>query len=84
MTGRGGYADGVDAGRARQFAIWKRTTDAQRWGLVEGAIAFALAAREQRLREQHPQAGEAELRLLRREEALRRCAEELAARTDVG
>ena len=59
-------------------------TDAQRWGLVEGAIAFALAAREQRLREQHPQADEAGLRLLRREEALRRCAEERAARTGVG
>jgi hypothetical protein len=74
----------MDAGRARQFAIWKRLSDAQRWGLVEGAIAFALAAREQRLREQHPEAGEAELRRLRRDEALRRCAQERAARTPVG
>ncbi|MBA3938345.1 MAG: hypothetical protein H0X38_12855 [Planctomycetes bacterium] len=57
---------------------------AERWSLVENAIAFALASREQRLREQHPRADETQLRRLRREEALRTCAEERAGRSATG
>ncbi len=57
---------------------------AERWRLVENAIVFALAAREQRLREQHPRADESQLRRLRREEALRTCAEERAGRAARG
>ena len=68
----------MDAVRARQFAIWKRMTLAERWALIGDVIGTGLAVREQRLRAQHPDATQDELRLLRRKMLLADCADRAA------
>lgn len=61
----------MDDGRRIQLEVWRHMTPAQR--LEQGArlTACTLAAWDARLRRQHPQANEMELRAIRLAEALR-------------
>lgn len=61
----------MDEGRRIQLDVWRRMAPAER--LEQGArlTACTLVAWEARLRRQHPQASEAELRAIRLTEALR-------------
>jgi len=57
--------DHVTAARDEQWRIWAAMTPAQRLRLMGRLTAQAIACREQRLRELHPDADEARLRELR-------------------
>lgn len=61
----------MDEGRRQQLAVFRRMTPTQRLRQASRLTACALAAREQRLRRQHPDASESELRDLRTAELLR-------------
>jgi hypothetical protein len=68
--GVAGYAAGMDEARRIQLEIFRRWTPEERVqrGLELSALCFA--ARDERLRRQHPDASEEELRWIRVREVL--------------
>ena len=55
----------MDEGRERQFAIWRSWTLQQRWAAMGRMTATALAFRDRRLKEMHPDLDETSFRALR-------------------
>lgn len=69
-VGRSRYHRGVEEGRRIQLEVFRRWAPAERVQRGMELTALALAARDARLRQQHPHATEEQLRWIRAREVL--------------